>query len=152
MSAESAKTAGTPGEVLERRGVPYLDGEAIEEWPKGTDEPVFVAFIAPWCEVCLEAAPLLVELATEFDDRGKFRRLDVDASAVAAERVRVGSVPSLVLYARGREIDRLVGLANLEDLREFAEKALEDVPPAEKQNGTSASEAACSAEAAASAE
>jgi len=133
-SVESGKArapaAGeTAADILARKGVEPIEPRGLVDWPKGTDAPAFVAFVAPWCKVSREAAPVLAGLAGRFRDRVAFLHVDVDRAPVDVDRLNVRSVPALVLFAREREIARRVGLANEDEYARFAEDALREVPP-----------------------
>ena len=122
--AGSKVASETPGEILERMGVGFIEPGRLEDWPKGADGATFIAFLAPWCEVSLEAAPILGRFASKLPQRAKFLQVDVDRASLDVERLGVRSVPAVVLYADRGEVARPVGLATEDDLVAFAERAL----------------------------
>jgi len=131
MGESRATGEDSPLTILASAGIEMFDEDAIENWPKSVDEPELVAFLAPWCEVCLAAAPAFAALPGKLDGRAPLRAVDTDRHPQAAERMNVRSVPVLVLFARGREIARRTEMAAAEDLKGFVERALKDVPPPE---------------------
>jgi thioredoxin-like negative regulator of GroEL len=116
--------------MLDAAGVERADAGTLCELPGSAEEALFVAFHAPWCEVSREAAPVLARLAESLSGRAELRHADADALSLDAERLKVGSVPTVVLFARGREVARRVGLAGEDELLRFAEEALAEALPA----------------------
>lgn len=84
---------------------------------------VLVDFYATWCAPCKVLAPLLDEMAKEFDGRIKFLKLDTDASSETAAAFRISAVPTLILFKGGREFRRANNM-NRANLRKFLEEAL----------------------------
>jgi thioredoxin 1 len=72
-------------------------------------EPVLVDFWATWCQPCKMIAPVLDEIATEQTGRLKITKLDVDANGETAMRFGVQSIPTLILFKDGQQVERLLG-------------------------------------------
>jgi len=72
--------------------------------------PVLVEFGAEWCVPCKRMEPVLAELANQWQGRVRLAKLDVDESIQVTVRYQVMSVPTLILFIRGEESLRLVGL------------------------------------------
>ena len=68
-----------------------------------------VDFWATWCGPCLMVAPILEQLAGEYNDKVKVVKLDVDANQQTAMRFNVRSIPSILFFKDGRHVDTLVG-------------------------------------------
>jgi thioredoxin 1 len=101
-------SAGT----TERRPVMAMRKIAGRELPVVTsvkDRSVLVDFGATWCGPCRMLHPVLEQLAAEMKDTWDFYEIDVDESASEANTFGVRSVPTLVIFRDGREVDRLVG-------------------------------------------
>lgn len=75
-----------------------------------TNKTVLIDFWATWCGPCRALAPTIVELATEYSGKVLIGKLDVDANPETAEKFQVFSIPTMVLFKDGKEVDRLVGL------------------------------------------
>ena len=74
------------------------------------EKPVLVDFTAVWCGPCKALAPIVADVAREFDGRLKVTKLDIDHSPATASRFGIRGVPTIVLFKGGKEIARQVGL------------------------------------------
>ncbi|MGH7645595.1 MAG: thioredoxin [Gemmatimonadales bacterium] len=68
-----------------------------------------VDFWATWCGPCHMVAPILEQLAAEYDGRVKVAKLDVDENQRTMMRFNVRSIPSILFFKDGRHVDTLVG-------------------------------------------
>ena len=85
--------------------------------------PVFVDFYADWCGPCKMMAPIVEELANEFDGRAKIAKLDVDANPKISATYGIRSIPTLVIFDAGRPVARVAGVI----AKTLLKKGLEDV-------------------------
>src|SRR5690349_3894646 len=73
--------------------------------------PVLVDFSAVWCGPCRAVEPHVEALATELQGKAKVVKIDVDEHSDVASRYGIMSIPALVVFKNGQEVDRLVGAA-----------------------------------------
>lgn len=83
-----------------------------------TDLPVMVDFGATWCGPCQHLAPIVEELATEYEGKAVIGKADVEEAAGLAARFRVRSVPTILFIKDGVVKDKSVGLVAKETLVE----------------------------------
>ena len=74
-----------------------------------SEVPTLNDFWAEWCKPCKMIAPILKELATEYDGQLKITKLDVDENQSTAMAFGVMSIPTLILFKDGKPVERIVG-------------------------------------------
>ena len=82
-----------------------------------SDKPVLVDFWAVWCGPCQMMAPILHELETEMPDV-QIGKVNVDEQMDLARRFRVVSIPTLIIFKNGQEVQRMVGVTSKEELKD----------------------------------
>ena len=83
-----------------------------------SEKPVLIDFWATWCGPCMRQGPIVEELAEEGYAVGK---VDVDQNMALAQQFRVVSIPTLILFKNGIEVQRFVGLTSKDDLKNALE-------------------------------
>ena len=96
-------------------------GQIIDEVLKN-EGIVVVYFFATWCAPCQMLAPVLIELEKKYGDEVEFYKVNIDESEDAAIRYGVSSVPTLIFFKNGEEIDRQVGFADEDELSNWIEE------------------------------
>ena len=98
-----------------------LNNENFEEETKSG--VTLVDFFAEWCGPCRMMTPVLGEVEEELKGKATIAKLDIDHSSAIAAKFQVTSVPTLVLFKDGKEIDRLIGVRDAEAIKSFISKA-----------------------------
>ena len=86
--------------------------------------PVLLDLWAAWCGPCRMLAPVVDELASELAGRVKVGKLNVDENPSTAGRFGVRSIPTLLVFKHGREVDRLVGVLPKSEIARRLERTL----------------------------
>ncbi len=84
-----------------------------------SDKPVLVDFWASWCGPCRMLAPVIAELAEEYEGRARVGKVNVDEQQALAVRYRVSSIPTVIVFKNGEPVASSVGVrpkAQLEEL------------------------------------
>jgi len=87
--------------------------------------PVLVDFWAPWCGPCRSMAPVIEELAREYDGRVKVAKVNVDENKTLAGSYGVMSIPTLIIFNSGKIVDTIVGFNPKTTLAKKLDKLIE---------------------------
>jgi thioredoxin 1 len=89
-----------------------------------SDKAVLVDFWAVWCGPCKMIAPIVEELAGEFEGKAKIGKLDVDNNQESAIKYGVRSIPTVLIFKGGKVVDTIIGAVPKVQLKQKLEKAI----------------------------
>lgn len=104
-------------ELIEKAG----DAEFGTKTKEGV---VLVDFYADWCGPCRMITPILDKLAKEFSGKARIVKVDTDHAEKTAASMRITSIPTLILFKEGKEVERIIGLRDENTLRQLIQRAL----------------------------
>jgi thioredoxin 1 len=96
----------------------------FEEEVIKADTPVLVDFWADWCAPCKIIAPIVEELAEEYEGRIKFGKVDVDANPRVATSYGIRGIPTLLIFNAGEPVDQVVGAVPKSTLKKRLDEAV----------------------------
>jgi thioredoxin 2 len=96
-----------------------VSGDTLDQVVAGTAVPVLIDFYADWCPPCRIMAPVLDQFARDRAGQVLVGKLDTDRSSDVVMRFRIRGIPTLIMFAGGREVARRVGVLRASELDEL---------------------------------
>ena len=101
-----------------------MTGTEFDQQVLKSDVPVLVDFWAEWCGPCKAIGPSIEQIAQEYAGKAKVFKIDVDAESDLATKYGIMSIPALVLFKGGKEVDRMVGAAPKQQIAALIDRSL----------------------------
>jgi thioredoxin 1 len=101
-----------------------IDETTFQQTVLQSDQPVLVDFTAEWCPPCKRLAPVLEELSAEYAGHLLFTTLDTDENINLTAQYGVQSMPTMIIFRAGREVQRIVGFVPKPQLKRQIDRAL----------------------------
>ena len=102
--------------TTKHQSVVTIDADNFEQEVMQAEQAVLVDFGAEWCPPCKAIAPIIEEIAAEYEGVARVGTVDVDDNKSLAERYAIGSIPTLLFFKNGVVVDRIQGLVPKSEL------------------------------------
>lgn len=102
----------------------HLNSQNFDSEVLQSNIPVLVDFSATWCVPCQMVAPVMEQLAKEFNGKAKIAKVDIDECSDLAMKYNIMSVPSMVYFKNGEIKDQVIGAVPAEHLSEKLKQLL----------------------------
>jgi thioredoxin 1 len=102
--------------------VTELSGKEFDNFAK--EKFVVIDFYADWCMPCLMMAPVIEDIARKFKGKIKFGKVNIEDNQELAQKFRIVSLPTFILFKDGKQADQFVGSKSIEDFEEKLKKYL----------------------------
>jgi len=101
-----------------------IDDSNFEQLVLQSETPTLVDFWATWCKPCLMVAPIIEELAEEYDGKVTFGKVNVDQNHKIASKYSIMSIPTMLIFKKGEPISQIVGFKPKQELKRSLDSAL----------------------------
>lgn len=99
-----------------------LTNDNFDQIVNNTDKPVLVDFWAAWCGPCRMVAPIMEELASEYDGKAVIGKVNVDNEGDLSAKYKIMSIPTVMLFKNGQVVDKIVGARQKSDFSKLLDK------------------------------
>jgi thioredoxin 1 len=124
IRAKKLKEMLEKSEKQKTGGVITLTSSSFEKFLENTNLPVLVDFWAEWCMPCRIMAPVMEELARDYEGKAVFAKVDLDENQEVASRYNIISIPHFIIFKNGSPAERIVGAVGRGPMEEALKKHL----------------------------
>lgn len=110
--------------MTESSGIRPVTDADFDESVLRSDLLTIVDFWAPWCGPCRIIAPILAEIATDYEGRVRIAKMNVDESPETPQKYGISAIPTLLFFKNGELVDRVTGIRPRNEIEQLIERGL----------------------------